>query len=109
MASDVEKVVRLFQKRETQEAFGEWVVQLARKIHEKPEDIVWFFEMRQRMREVERLAETITDEELEKWERELEAEQGGIDLPLETLLEMGRRSFRKFKRIEAKLKELGVV
>ncbi len=109
MASDVEKIVKLFQKRETQEAFGEWIVQLARKIHERPEDIVWFFEMKRLMNQIEKLTESIADEELEQWEEELEQEQVDVNYTLEELMEIGKRSFKKFKRIEAKLRELGVV
>ena len=112
MASDVERVIKLFQRRETQEALSEWIVQLARKIHEKPEDIVWFFEMHRRMREVEEKAERINDEELERWEQEIERELENsepVKQSLETLMKVGERSFRKFKRIEVKLKELGVV
>ncbi|CAD5244860.1 hypothetical protein [Thermococcus camini] len=110
MASDVRAIeIMLKTDENARRSISAWIVQIAKKIHEKPEDVVWFFEMRQLMDEVERLAETTTDEELEEWERELEAEQSGIDRPLEELLEMGRRSFKKFKRIEVKLRELGVV
>ncbi|WP_297074168.1 hypothetical protein [Thermococcus sp.] len=112
MASDVERVIKLFQRRETQEAFSEWIVQLARKIHERPEDIVWFFEMHQRMREIEKKAKRISDDELERWEREIEKEledSEPVRQSLETLMKVGERSFRKFKRIEVKLRELGVV
>ncbi|WP_460041431.1 hypothetical protein [Thermococcus atlanticus] len=89
-----------------------WIVQLAKKIHEKPEDVVWFFEMHQRMREIEEKAKRISDEELERWEREIERELENsepVKQSLETLIKIGERSFRKFKRIEVKLKELGVV
>ncbi|NJE10535.1 hypothetical protein [Thermococcus sp. MAR1] len=110
MASDVRAIEMMLKTDEkARRSISAWIVQLAKKIHEKPEDVVWFFEMRQLIDEVERLAETATDEELKEWERELEAEQSGIDRPIEELLEMGRRSFKKFKRIEVKLRELGVV
>ena len=110
MASDVRAIEMMLKTNEkARRSVSEWIVQLARKIHERPEDIVWFFEMKRLMREVERLAETITDEELEKWEKELEQEQVEIDYTLEELMEIGKRSFKKFKRIEAKLEELGVV
>jgi hypothetical protein len=110
MASDVGAIELMLKTDEkARRSVSEWIVQLARKIHERPEDIVWFFEMKRLMREVERLAETITDEELEKWEEELEREQVEIDYTLEELMEIGKRSFKKFKRIEAKLEELGVV
>jgi len=110
MASDVRAIEMMLKTDEkARRSVSEWIVQLARKIHERPEDIVWFFEMKRLMREVERLAETITDEELEKWEKELEQEQVEIDYTLEELMEIGKRSFKKFKRIEAKLEELGVV
>ncbi len=110
MASDVRAIeLMLKTDEEARRSVSEWIVQLARKIHEKPEDIVWFFEMKRLMKEVERLATTVTDEELEKWERELEEEHVGIDYNLEELMKIGERSFKKFKRIEVKLRELGVV
>jgi len=116
MASDVEKVVRLFRKRETQESFGEWVVQLARKIQEKPEDVVWFFnEMRRRkeweekLRELERITEDLSPEELfELAVREAE-NAPEIKESTEELLEKARENIKKFKRIEGKLKRIGVI
>ncbi|WP_153012516.1 hypothetical protein [Pyrococcus kukulkanii] len=105
MDSDVEKVLRLFQRRETQEAVSEWIVQLAKKIHERPEDIIWFFEIKRLRDEVEKLTETLADEELDVWEEE----NIETNISLEELIEISRRDYRKFKRIEEKLKELGVV
>ncbi|WP_145955337.1 hypothetical protein [Thermococcus henrietii] len=111
MASDVRAIeLMLKTDEEARRSVSEWIVQLARKIHEKPEDIVWFFEMKRLMKEVERLATTVTDEELEKWEIEMEEELRNsepVEQSLETLMEIGEKSFRKFKRIEAKLKGLG--
>ncbi|WP_297091964.1 hypothetical protein [Thermococcus sp.] len=113
MASDVRAIEMMLENDENaRRSVSEWIVQLARKIHEKPEDIVWFFEMRRRMREVEEKAERISDEELERWEQEIERELENskpVKQSLETLMKVGERSFRKFKRIEVKLKELGVV
>ncbi|WP_167914274.1 hypothetical protein [Thermococcus sp. 21S9] len=113
MASDVSAIEMMLKTNEkARRSVSEWIVQLARKIHESPEDIVWFFEMRQRMRELEEKAKRISDEELELWEKEIEKELENsepVEQSLETLIEIGERSFRKFKRIEVKLRELGVV
>ena len=113
MASDVRAIETMLKTDDkARRSVSEWIVQLARKIHEKPEDIVWFFEMQQRMREIEEKAKRISDEELERWEKEIERELENsepVKQSLETLMRIGERSFRKFKRIEVKLRELGVV
>lgn len=113
MASDVRAIEMMLKTDEkARRSVSEWIVQLAKKIHEKPEDIVWFFEMQQRMREIEEKAKRISDEELERWEKEIERElekSEPVQQSLETLMKIGERSFRKFKRIEVKLRELGVV
>jgi len=116
MASDVEKVVKLFRKRETQESFGEWVVQLARKIQEKPEDIVWFFnEMRRRreweekLQEFERVTEDLSPEELFELAVKEAENAPEIKKSTEELLEEARGNIRKFKRLEVKLKRIGVI
>ncbi|CAI1492054.1 SSU ribosomal protein S27mt, mitochondrial [Thermococcus nautili] len=113
MASDVRTIEMMLKTDEkARRSVSEWIVQLAKKIHEKPEDIVWFFEMQQRMREIEEKAKRISDEELERWEKEIEKELENsepVRQSLETLMKIGERSFRKFKRIEVKLRELGVV
>jgi len=116
MASDVEKVVKLFQRRETQEAFGEWIIQLARKIHESPEDIVWFFEeMRKReewdekLGEFERITKDLSPEELfELAVREAE-NAPEIRGSTEKLVTDAKRKIEKFRRIEEKLKRIGVI
>ena len=116
MASDVERVVKLFQTRETQEAFGEWIVQLARKIHEKPEDVVWFFrEMRRReewdkkLEEFERTLRDVSPEELFEL-AVTEAESAPeIGEGTEKLLAEAREKIEKFRRIEKKLKRVGVI
>jgi len=111
--SDVRAIEMMLRTDErARRSVSEWIVQLAKKIHEKPEDIVWFFEMQQRMREIEEKAKRISDEELERWEKEIEKELENsepVKQSLETLMKIGERSFRKFKRIEVKLRELGVV
>ena len=116
MASDVERMIKLFQRRETQEALGEWIVQLARKIHERPEDIVWFFnEMKRRvdweekLKGFERMTENVPPEELfEIAVREAES-AGELKGSVGDLLLKAREDLRKFERIEAKLKRLGVI
>ena len=111
--SDVRAIEMMLRTDErARRSVSEWIVQLAKKIHEKPEDIVWFFEMQQRMREIEEKAKRISDEELERWEKEIEKELENsepVKQSLETLMKIEERSFRKFKRIEVKLRELGVV
>jgi len=113
MASDVKSIEVLLERdKEARLSVSEWIVDLARRVHEKPEDVVWFFEMRQRMRKIEEKAKKISEDELERWEREIEKELESsepVRQNLETLMKVGENSFRKFKRIEVKLKELGVV
>ncbi len=116
MASDVEKVVKLFQKRETQESFGEWIVRLARKIHEKPEDVAWFFnEMRRRkeweekLKEFDRITENLSPEELFELAVKEAENTPGIKGNTEELLEKAIENIKKFKRIEGKLKRVGVI
>ena len=44
MASDVSAIEMMLKTNEkARRSVSEWIVQLARKIHESPEDIVWFF------------------------------------------------------------------
>jgi len=113
MASEVKKIVRMFKDKDVQESFGEWIVELAERIKEKPEDLVWFFERRRLLekwrREVKEL-EKLNDEEL--WNLVLktaEEEAKPIRRSPEALLRMARQNEKKFRRIEAKLKKLGVI
>ncbi|WP_297490287.1 hypothetical protein [Thermococcus sp.] len=116
MASDVERVIKLFQRRETQEALGEWIVQLARKIHERPEDIVWFFnemkrreEWEEKLKEFERMTEDVPPEGLFEIAVKEAESSGELKGSVEDLLLKAREDLRKFERIEAKLKRLGVI
>ncbi|MFA4663410.1 hypothetical protein [Pyrococcus kukulkanii] len=116
VASDVEKVIRLFQRRETQEAVSEWIVQLAKKIHERPEDIIWFFEeLRKRkewdkkLEELEKSTEDLSPEDLFELAVKEAESTPEIHKSTEELLIEARRNIRKFKRIENKLKHVGVI
>lgn len=113
MASDIKAVeVMLRRDKEARLSASELIVELAKKIGEKPEDLVWFFEMKRRMREVEEKANRISDKELEEWEKAIEKELASskpVRRSLGGLMQLGNMSLRKFRRIEAKLKKLGVI
>lgn len=117
MASEVRKIVRLFEDEEVRESFGWWIVELAKRIKEKPEDVVWFFERRAALkrfeREADELAKKYSDEEL--WKLAVEVAEGEsknappVRKSAVELLEEARAEMRKFRRIEKKLKRIGVI
>ena len=117
MASDVRAIEMMLETDEkARRSVSEWIVQLARKIHEKPEDIVWFFEeMRKRkewdekLEEFERITKDLSPEELfELAVREAE-NAPEIRGNTEKLVTDARRKIEKFRRIEEKLKLIGVI
>ncbi len=117
MASDVRAIEMMLKTDEkARRSVSEWIVQLSRKIHERPEDIVWFFEeMRRReewdekLREFGRITKDLPPEELfELAVREAESAPE-IRGSTEKLLEDAREKIEKFKRIEEKLKRVGVI
>jgi len=76
---------------------------LAKATKEKPEDIIWFFQVRELMSEME---EPMSDEKA--WEIILK-DKRSINMSTTDLLELARRELKKFHRIESKLKKLGVI
>ncbi|ALM76459.1 hypothetical protein [Thermococcus barophilus] len=71
---------------------------IAKKIKEKPEDVIWFFEIKSAM------------ESLEKG-KFAKFKDTGVEIPesVSKLLSEARKAYKKFKRIERKLKEAGLV
>jgi len=117
MASDVKAIEAILERdKKARLSVSEWIVQLARKIHEKPEDLVWFFnEMKKRedweekLKEFEKITGEVPAEELfEIAVKEAESSEG-IKGDVESLLTKAREDLKKFERIEAKLKRLGVI
>ena len=75
---------------------------LAKAIKEKPEDVIWFFQVRELMSEIDK---PMSDEKAWKI---IMRDKKSVKMSTEELLEVARRELRKFRRIEAKLKKLGV-
>ncbi|WP_324735220.1 hypothetical protein VFC49_08700 [Thermococcus sp. SY098] len=76
---------------------------LAKAIKEKPEDVIWFFQVRELMNEMDK---PMSDEKAWKI---IVKDKKSVKMSTEELLETARRELRKFRRIEAKLKKLGVI
>ncbi|AHL23858.1 MULTISPECIES: hypothetical protein [Thermococcus] len=76
---------------------------LAKATKEKPEDIVWFFQVRELMNEMDK---PMSDEKA--WEIILK-DKRTANLSTMELLELAREELKKFHRIEGKLKKLGVI
>jgi predicted transcriptional regulator len=76
---------------------------LAKATKEKPEDILWFFQVRELMSEMER---PMSDERA--WKIIL-GDKKTSSLSTSELLELARKELKKFHRIERKLKKLGVI
>jgi len=76
---------------------------LAKAIKEKPEDVIWFFQVRDLMSEMDK---PMSDEKAWKI---IMKDKKSVKMSTEELLEVARRELKKFRRIEAKLKKLGVI
>ncbi|WP_157065527.1 hypothetical protein [Thermococcus celericrescens] len=76
---------------------------LARAIKEKPEDVVWFFQVKELMRSMD---EPMDDSEA--WDAILE-DNKAVEMSTGALIETARERLKKFRRIERKLKKLGVI
>ncbi|HDH44903.1 MAG TPA: hypothetical protein ENG66_05890 [Thermococcus sp.] len=76
---------------------------LAKAIKEKPEDIIWFFQVKDLMSEMDK---PMSDEKAWKI---IMKDKRPVKMSTAELLEVARKEVRKFKRIEAKLKKLGVI
>jgi len=117
MAADVKAIEAILRKdKEARLSVSEWIVQLARKIKENPEDVVWFFnemkrrrEWEEKLKEFEKITNDISLEELFEIAVKEAESSGGVEGDVENLLAEVRNDLRKFQRIEAKLKRLGVI
>ena len=76
---------------------------LARAVGEKPEDVVWFFQVRELARSMD---EPMSDDEA--WEV-IVKDRKAVGTSTEGLLEIAREELKKFRRIERKMKKLGVI
>ncbi|WP_297073933.1 hypothetical protein [Thermococcus sp.] len=117
MASDVRAIERMLKNDENvRRSVSEWIVQLARKIHERPEDIVWFFnemkrreEWEEKLREFENMTKDVSPGELFEIALRGAESSGELKGSVEDLLLKAKEDLRKFERIKAKLKRLGVI
>ena len=76
---------------------------LAKAIKEKPEDIIWFFQVKDLMSEMHK---PMSDEKAWKI---IMKDKKSVKMSTAELLEVAGKELKKFKRIEAKLKKLGVI
>ncbi|GAB6102420.1 hypothetical protein JCM16138_16430 [Thermococcus atlanticus] len=76
---------------------------LAKATKEKPEDIIWFFQVRELMSEMDK---PMSDDKA--WKIIL-TDKKTTNLSTTELLELARKEIKKFRRIERKLKKLGVI
>lgn len=90
-------------KTTDQRVFESIVGGLAKAIKEKPEDIIWFFQVKDLMSEMDK---PMSDEKAWKI---IMKDKKSVKMSTTELLEVARKELKKFKRIEAKLKKLGVI
>ncbi|WP_148882737.1 hypothetical protein [Thermococcus aciditolerans] len=76
---------------------------LAKATKEKPDDIIWFFQVKTLMNKMD---EPMSDEKA--WEIILK-DKKTTNLNTMELLKLARRELKKFHRIERKLEKLGVI
>ncbi|MDI3476068.1 MAG: hypothetical protein PWQ79_137 [Thermococcaceae archaeon] len=76
---------------------------VARAIGEKPEDVIWFFQVREVMASMDN---PMSDDEA--WKVIIE-DKKSVKLSTPRLMEIARAELKKFRRIEGKLKKLGVI
>ena len=117
MASEVKAIEAILERdKKARLSVSEWIVGLARRIHEKPEDVVWFFnemkrreEWEEKLKKFESMTEDVPPEELFEIAIKEAGSSGEIKESVEDLLIKAKEDLRKFERIEAKLKRLGVI
>lgn len=117
MASDVKAIESILERdKKARLSISEWIVHLARKINERPEDVVWFFnEMKRRnewdakLKEFERATKGLSPEEL--FDAAVKEAESSEELKgnVSSLLGEAKESLEKFERIEAKMKRIGVI
>ncbi|ASJ08865.1 hypothetical protein A3L11_06350 [Thermococcus siculi] len=76
---------------------------IAKAIKEKPEDVIWFFQVREVVRSMDK---PMSDDKA--WEVIME-DKKSVKLSTAELIEVARVELKKFRRIERKLKKLGVI
>ncbi len=76
---------------------------IAKAIKEKPEDVIWFFQVREVMASMDK---PMSDDKA--WEVIME-DNKSVKLSTTELIEVARVELKKFRRIERKLKKLGVI
>jgi len=76
---------------------------LAKATKEKPDDIIWFFQVKELMSEMDK---PMSDEKA--WKIIL-GDKKATSLSTTELLKLAREELKKFHRIEKKLKKLGVI
>ena len=80
-----------------------WGRSEARAVGEKPEDVVWFFQVGEPARSMD---EPMGDDEA--WEV-IVKDRKAVGTSTGDLLETAREELKKFRRIERKMKKLGVI
>ena len=75
---------------------------IAKAINEKPEDVIWFFQVREVMASMDK---PMSDDKA--WDVIIN-DNRPVKLSTTELMEVARVELKKFRRIERKLKKLGV-
>ncbi len=76
---------------------------ISKAIKEKPEDVIWFFQVREVMAGMDK---PMSDDNA--WEV-IMRDKKSVKLSTAELIETARVELKKFRRIERKLKKLGVI
>jgi len=83
--------------------FESIVDSIAKAIKEKPEDVIWFFQVREVMASMDK---PMSDDKA--WEVIMK-DNKSVKLSATELIEVARVELKKFRRIERKLRKLGVI
>ena len=98
------KTVRRMAVRSADRKVFESIVDgIAKAIKEKPEDVIWFFQVREVMASMDK---PMSDDKA--WEVIMK-DNKSVKLSTTELIEVARVELKKFRRIEWKLKKLGVI
>ena len=98
------KTVRRMAVRSADRKVFESIVDgIAKAIKEKPEDVIWFFQVREVMASMDK---PMSDDKA--WEVIMK-DNKSVKLSTTELIEVARVELKKFRRIERKLKKLGVI
>ncbi len=97
-------MVRRMAVRSTNRKVFESIVDgISKAIKEKPEDVIWFFQVREVMAGMDK---PMSDDNA--WEV-IMRDKKSVKLSTAELIETARVELKKFRRIERKLKKLGVI